>query len=120
MSRRNHHVTPKLIFINCVPISKKCLDSDVAESGSFSCSCHLSQYPNPGLTVQGVGLVGLPLTNASTLVGVSHRAPFGKGEQTIVDEAVRSTWEINAGAVSFANPEWQNWVQNTVTLAVTL
>lgn len=70
---------------------------DNSTVGSFSASFPLPQAPNPGLFVNGLGKVGLPLTEreAKELIKICHKSPFGKGSKTIVDEAVRKTWELN-------------------------
>ncbi|ORZ30871.1 hypothetical protein BCR44DRAFT_1288400 [Catenaria anguillulae PL171] len=63
----------------------------------------------PGMHVQGVGLVPLPLVDpsfAARLAEFGHLAPFGRGEQTLTDMAVRRTWEFDRNQVSFTNPGW--------------
>jgi len=59
--------------------------------GSFATSGSISDAPNPGLYVEGLGTVGLPLSkpDACELSKISHQAPFGKGGETIVDTTVR-------------------------------
>ena len=48
----------------------------------------------PSLTVEGVGPVALPLlpVQAEQLIAVAAAAPFGRGEQTLVDPDVRRCW----------------------------
>ncbi|KAJ7063586.1 hypothetical protein C8F01DRAFT_1279437 [Mycena amicta] len=66
-----------------------------------------SQYPaetapDPEITVQwGLPSIELPLKEADALALISS-ARF----------AQRSGWEIPAEKLLFANPEWQNWIQN--------
>ena len=62
--------------------------------------------PNPALVIDGIGLVGLPLSERDAKVIISHasQAPFGKGNQTVIDTTVRGTWEIEPENVSFRNP----------------
>lgn len=43
--------------------------------------------------------------DARILVQASHRAPFGKGTETVIDEAVRKTWEVDAGEIQFLMAE---------------
>ncbi|KAE9404681.1 hypothetical protein BT96DRAFT_916766 [Gymnopus androsaceus JB14] len=62
-----------------------------------------SDAPNPGLSLNGIGVVGLP----------ASRAPFGHNEKTIVDKKVRDTWEIDPKNASFLNPAWNDWVKET-------
>jgi hypothetical protein len=62
----------------------------------------------PGLYVDGVGEVPLPVppNAAQALIAQAKAAPFGQGSQTITDDTVRKTWEIDASALSFRNPAW--------------
>lgn len=58
----------------------------------------LTTTPNPGLEVEGVGQIELPLSHdsAPALIEVCNQAPFGKGSSTLVDKQVRDTWEVDA------------------------
>ena len=60
-------------------------------SGTFATSGSLPNAANPGLRIEGVGNVGLPLSDrdAIDIARVCHEAPFGKGSETRVDRAVR-------------------------------
>ena len=53
----------------------------------------------PSLQVDGVGPVALPLlpVQAASLIAVAEAAPYGRGEETLVDPAVRRTWQIASG-----------------------
>jgi hypothetical protein len=70
----------------------------------------------PGLEVSAMGSVSLPLgkQQAAQLKKQAHLAPYGKGEQTLVDPDVRRVWEIDAEHVTLANPEWQEVVEQAV------
>ena len=46
-------------------------------------------------------------TQAKELIKISNRAPFGRGEQTIVDTSVRCTWQLNPSQFSINNPNWE-------------
>ena len=76
----------------------------VKTSGAFSVSGTLPSIP-PGLDVKGVGNIGLPLTEhqAKALIELSEQAPFGRGEETIVDTDVRKSWQISAGDFELGN-----------------
>ncbi|KAF2224824.1 hypothetical protein BDZ85DRAFT_280042 [Elsinoe ampelina] len=93
---------------------ESCFTSFDVPGGTFAHSARAAQYPNPGLHVEGVGLVSLPLTDASGLKSVAAQAPFGHRERTIVDETVRKTWEVDGGEVTFQNTAWEEWVEGTV------
>jgi hypothetical protein len=50
----------------------------------------------PGLEVEGMGSIGLPLTvvQARALRRRCERAPYGKGTETLVDTRVRRVWRL--------------------------
>src|SRR5205823_5324863 len=75
----------------------------------------------PGLEVTGVGAVALPLEQpqATALKQQARQAPYGKGTRTLVDTDVRRVWEIDAGQVVLANPQWNEVLQRAVAAAGT-
>ena len=62
----------------------------------------------PLLEVDGVGPITPPLLpiQAEQLVAVAQRAPFGRGEETLADRAVRRTWQIAADRVRIRGKHW--------------
>jgi predicted 2-oxoglutarate/Fe(II)-dependent dioxygenase YbiX len=70
----------------------------------------------PGLEVEGVGPIGLPLpaVQAKQLIAVANRAPFGRGEATVTDIAVRRTWQIAADRVRIRGKHWPTTLQAIV------
>ena len=62
----------------------------------------------PGLEVEGLGPVRLPLgkTQARKLAKLCHQAPYGKGTETVIDLDVRRTWELDPEAFQLTNPKW--------------
>lgn len=71
----------------------------------------------PGLEVKGLGPIGLPLTvsQAKQLKKVCQQAPYGKGEETVVDTSVRRVWQLTPDQFSLKNPEWEKFVGKMVT-----
>ena len=63
---------------------------------------------NLSLTVAGPGALSFPLNGiqAKALIRHAAAAPFGKGRDTIVDESVRKTWEIDAADLKIKGAEW--------------
>ncbi|MBK9036904.1 MAG: 2OG-Fe(II) oxygenase [Myxococcales bacterium] len=61
------------------------------------------------ITVAGVGPVALPLTAAAArrLIAAATPARYGRREQTLLDPAVRDTWELPASAITIAPERWQ-------------
>ncbi len=83
--------------------------SEVHSAGSFATFGTIENFVHPGISVDSVGTVRLPLSedDAQALVQTSRQAPFGKGTETLVDVSVRKTWEIDATKVQFLNKGWQ-------------
>ena len=81
-------------------------DEDVT-AGTFSAR-RTARPAGLSLDVRGVGPIRLPVTirQAKELVLVSRPAKFGKGEQTLVDAAVRDTWEVPRSRVTFDKRQW--------------
>jgi predicted 2-oxoglutarate/Fe(II)-dependent dioxygenase YbiX len=67
----------------------------------------------PGLEVDGVGTIALPLLpiQAEQLVAAAERAPYGRGRDTIVDTQVRRTWQIGAERVRISGKHWERSLQ---------
>ncbi|MEM6698516.1 MAG: 2OG-Fe(II) oxygenase [Bacteroidota bacterium] len=82
--------------------------STVEGSGTFM-SSSVKTFIQPGLEVEGVGELGFPLPPILTksLIKVAHKAPFGKGSETVLDENVRSAWEIDEDELTFNNEDWE-------------
>ena len=74
----------------------------------------------PHLEVQGVGPIALPLlkTQAEQLVAVADQAPYGSGEATLVDTAVRKTWQIDADRVRIEGKHWAQTLELIVARSV--
>ena len=67
--------------------------------------------PLPGISLAGEPdtILGLPLgeAQAKRLIELASRAPYGRGEETIVDTSVRCTWQLNPKQFSITNPQWK-------------
>jgi len=63
----------------------------------------------PGLEVNGLGAVALPLDKAQArkLAKLCHQAPYGKGTETVIDLDVRLTWELDPAEFQLTNPKWE-------------
>src|SRR4051812_48045299 len=71
----------------------------------------------PLLEVERVGPVALPLLpiQAKELIGVADPAPYGRGEQTLIDPAVRRCWQIDPDRVHIRG---RHWAQTLETILV--
>ncbi|KAI1262137.1 hypothetical protein F5Y18DRAFT_161064 [Xylariaceae sp. FL1019] len=81
---------------------------DSASSSAFACSKSNATFPNPGLSILDYGDVGLPLAerDAKAIIAHCHKSPFGKGAETLVDDNVRRSWELNVDQFTLRNPAW--------------
>src|SRR5262245_54842745 len=70
----------------------------------------------PRLDVAGVGPIALPLlpVQAQQLIAVAERAPYGRGEETLVDTEVRRTWQIDPERVQIAGRHWARTLEDIV------
>ena len=68
----------------------------------------------PGLEVEGIGTVGLPLSKAQAraLIRRCRQAPYGKGTQTLVDTDVRRVWEMDPAHFELTNPKWEALIES--------
>jgi hypothetical protein len=108
---QNREFARTSLLIDCI--------SGIQVTGSFATSGSFTNYVHPGISVNGVGSIRLPLSSgdAESLIRASRQAPFGKGNQTLVDENVRKTWEIDGSKVSFSNEAWSGWLEEVVKKA---
>ena len=70
----------------------------------------------PGLEVEGVGAIGLPLPKAQAraLIRRCRQAPYGKGTQTVVDTDVRRVWEMDPAQFELTNPKWEALIESVL------
>jgi len=70
---------------------------EVDRPGNFATGCHFRFYP-PILVVEGVGPLASPLLpmQAKALIATAQPAPYGRGEETLVDRSVRRIWQVDA------------------------
>ncbi len=71
--------------------------STVNRPGDFFASGKIEVFA-PRLEVEGVGPVALPLLSvqAEQFVATAEAAPYGRGDETVLDTNVRRTWQIGA------------------------
>ncbi len=51
----------------------------------------------PGLTIKKVGPIGTPVSaaDAKRMIDQAEQAPYGRGEDTILDTKVRRVWQLD-------------------------
>lgn len=84
----------------------------IKQSGEFSASGTIDTAL-PGLYIEGVGDISLPLPPAQAEAIITHceQAPYGRGEETIVDTSVRNVWQLSPNQVELRNPSWEKAIQ---------
>ncbi len=89
----------------------KCL-SEVKGAGKFVTNGAVD-FIFPELHIEGIGEIAFPVNEvqAKALINAAHKAPFGKGTQTILDKNVRSGWEINADKLLFSGTAWNKIIE---------
>ena len=64
----------------------------------------------PRVDVDGVGTVAFPLleVQSEAIAGVCEQAPYGRGEETLYDASVRSTWQLGPAGFSVGGGSWSD------------
>jgi predicted 2-oxoglutarate/Fe(II)-dependent dioxygenase YbiX len=91
------------------------LMNKIENPGTFSVGGQLSSL-SPGLKVKGFGMVSLPImpVQAQMLIQLGDQAPYGRGEDTLVDTQVRKVWQISAENFEISNAEWLEAFQKSI------
>ena len=79
--------------------------------GSFASGGQFRFSP-PALKINGVrGYVGLPVGECQARVIIAV-CTYGRGQETVVDRSVRSTWELDPSQFTINNPQWSSQLEN--------
>ncbi|KAF2209750.1 hypothetical protein CERZMDRAFT_100156 [Cercospora zeae-maydis SCOH1-5] len=82
----------------------------IQPSGSFASFGTIGQqFVDPTVsTIDGEPPIQLPVDEdaAKRLIAASHQAPFGRGSETLIDQSVRRTWELNRDQFRLCNPAY--------------
>jgi hypothetical protein len=94
---------------------KEALDN-IQSQGEFAHFEVHKSSPHPGLQVGGHHDIPLPLVprDAETIKSYCQQAPFGRKDETVLDLSVRKTWQLDHDEFTFANPEWDTFIGQTV------
>jgi 2OG-Fe(II) oxygenase superfamily len=94
-------------------LSKEILSilNKVKGTGNF-CSFFSKDFIFPNMEIKGIGDIAFPINElmAKHIISVAHKAPFGNGAKTVLDNNVRSTWEIDAINIAFNGNEWNAFI----------
>ncbi|PBK91652.1 hypothetical protein ARMGADRAFT_1106638 [Armillaria gallica] len=91
------------------------LESELKFRGGGFASSHvysMKDAPNPCLKIDGLGLIGLPLSKRDAAAIKSYCMPY--------DEIFPSgrCWMMNRLLIHFHNPEWDTWIKQSVLPAI--
>jgi len=94
--------------VNCIKEAKG--------SGRFV-SSGTATFRFPQLEIKDLGELSYPVNTmqANALIQVAQKAPFGKGRQTIIDNNVRSVWEIDAANLYFTGGQWAVFLESLLS-----
>ena len=76
-------------------------------NGKFAFSMPLPHHPNPCLHIDGIGIVGLPLSDRDTHLIATVGSPTG-------EDMAQDTILIDRSKVSFGNPKWEPYVDEVI------
>jgi hypothetical protein len=87
----------------------------VERPGDF-CVGGLREIFMPTIDVDGVGRIAFPIlpVQVERLVAIAEAAPYGRGEETVIDRGVRRTWQIDSGKVRIGGRHWQETLTELV------
>jgi predicted 2-oxoglutarate/Fe(II)-dependent dioxygenase YbiX len=98
-------------------IGARLLDSlrSVERPGDF-CVGGIREVFMPAIDVDGVGRIAFPIlpAQAERLVAIAEAAPYGRGEETVVDREVRRTWQVDSARVRIAGRHWEKTLGDLV------
>lgn len=90
-----------------IPLELARVLQTVRRPGDFFATGRIEIFA-PKIEVEGVGAISLPLLEAQAgqLIAIAEQAPYGRGEETLVDTAVRRTWQIAAERIRLGGRHW--------------
>jgi hypothetical protein len=90
--------------------------SDVKHPGDFF-ACAAIEIAMPRVEVEGAGTLSFPVPDAqiASIVRQAERAPYGRGEETIVDTSVRNVWQIAPGKIRIGGKSWPANFENILS-----
>jgi len=106
-----------LLGVTLSSIGTKLLNSlrSVERSGDF-CVGGIREIFMPTIYVDGVGRIAFPIlpAQAERLVAIAEAAPYGRGEETVVDREVRRTWQVDPAQVRIGGRHWEKTLTDLV------
>jgi len=107
--------SPKLTYAESLTGLIEILDA-VERPGDYCCSGAAETAP-PLLNVDGAGLVSFPVPpeQARSLIkGAAEKAPYGRGDETLIDESVRKVWQIPPEKIHLSGKRWTSALDDVI------
>lgn len=86
--------------------------------GDYVTSGTIDSAP-PLVEVEGVGIISIPVPpeQACALAAAAIKAPYGRGDQTLLDESVRKVRQIAPSAIGISGKQWPNAFKSILAAA---
>lgn len=87
----------------------------ISRGGDFAASGALTSIL-PGVIVDGVGRIAFPLLpeQAKKIASVADQAPYGRGEETLIDRDIRDVLQIEPGRFQLLGETWDTTLRKIV------
>ena len=87
----------------------------VERPGDF-CVGGIREIFMPTIDIDGVGRIAFPILPVQTarIVAVAEAAPYGRGEETVIDREVRRTWQVDSAKVRIGGRRWEKTLAGLV------
>jgi hypothetical protein len=81
--------------------------STVERAGDFFFNATM-EIPMPKVEVESAGVLSFPVPESQikALIQCATRAPYGRGEKTLLDESVRKVWQLSSDKVRISGKSW--------------
>jgi hypothetical protein len=75
------------------------------------------ETPMPRVEIDGLGVISFPILDSQIQDIIKHaeRAPYGRGGETILDTAVRNTWQLTPVNVRIGGKSWGRSFQHILS-----
>ncbi|KAF8540725.1 hypothetical protein BDD12DRAFT_879964 [Trichophaea hybrida] len=93
---------------------RRMVASTSSRLGTFATSDTFSNAPNPGLSIAGLGSIGLPLSKLDALRLIAFAEEFTTSP-AITDTHVRDAWEIEGSKIKLRNERFNTWLSEVIT-----
>jgi predicted 2-oxoglutarate/Fe(II)-dependent dioxygenase YbiX len=87
----------------------------VERPGDF-CVGGIREIFMPTIDIEGVDRIAFPIltVQAERLVAIAEAAPYGRGEETVIDREVRRTWQVDSAKVRIGGRHWEKTLAGLV------